>query len=168
MNGVLLVNELENFLETYSQKLRQAQAELECKLEKAPQGSLKIVCKKTCTQFYYRKSPEDKEGMYIPKKDRDLVKKLAVKKYAEKAVGPLCKQIQLVEKMLACNQEKALQQAFEGLHKAARPLVEPVLNEPERLAQKCRPWNMKVSPLTKPKATFLPAATSRCVLNLKL
>ena len=38
MNGVLLVNELENFLETYSQKLRQAQAELECKLEKAPQA----------------------------------------------------------------------------------------------------------------------------------
>lgn len=154
MNGVLLVNELENFLETYSQKLRQAQAELECKLEKAPQGSLKIVCKKTCTQFYYRKSPEDKEGMYIPKKDRDLVKKLAVKKYAEKAVGPLCKQIQLVEKMLACNQEKALQQAFEGLHKAARPLVEPVLNEPERLAQKWQAVEYEGLPFDKTESHF--------------
>ena len=136
MNSILLANEVENFLENYRQRLKEAQSKLEVELEKAPQGSLKIVCKKTCTQFYYRKSPEDKEGMYIPKKDRALVKKLAVKKYAEKAVGPLRKQVKLVEKMLTGNHEKALQQAYAGLSKEARLLVEPVLLEPEQLAQK--------------------------------
>ena len=136
MNSILLANEVENFLENYRQRLKEAQSKLEVELEKAPQGSLKIVCKKTCTQFYYRKSPEDKEGTYIPKKDRALVKKLAVKKYAEKAVGPLRKQVKLVEKMLTGNHEKALQQTYAGLSKEARLLVEPVLLEPEQLAQK--------------------------------
>lgn len=154
MNSILLANEVENFLEDYRQKLKQAQSKLEAELEKAPQGALKIVCKKQYTQFYYRKGPGDKEGSYIPRKEAALVKKLAVKKYAEKAMGPLCKQIQLVERLLACNQEKALQKAFEGLHRAARLLVEPVLLEPEQLAQKWKAVEYEGLPFDKTESHF--------------
>ncbi len=154
MKSILLVNELENFLEAYRQKLKKARSELEGELVKAPQGSLKVVCKEKLTQFYYRKVPGDKEGTYIPRKEADLVKKLAVKKYAEKTVGPLCKQIQLVERLLACNQEKALQLAFEGLHKAARLLVEPVLLEPEQLAQKWQAVEYEGLPFEKTDRQF--------------
>lgn len=154
MNSILFVNELGNFLVGYRQKLKQARSELEGQLVKAPQGSLKIVCKKTCTQFYYRKSPEDKEGTYIPKKDRDLVKKLAVKKYAEKAMVPIRKQVKLVEKMLTGNHEKALQQAYAGLPKEARILVEPVLLEPELLAQKWQAVEYERLPFDKTDTQF--------------
>ena len=154
MNSILFVNELGNFLVGYRQKLKQARSELEGQLEKTPQGSLKIVCKKKCTQFYYRKGPGDKEGSYIPRKEAALVKKLAVKKYAEKAVGPLCKQIKLVERLLACNQEKAMQKAFEGLHRAARLLVEPVFLEPEQLAQKWKAVEYEGLPFDKTESHF--------------
>ncbi len=136
MNKYLIAKEFENFLNGYLEKLKEALGMFEAEVEKAPRGSLKIVCKKSCTQFYYRKSPEDKEGKYIPKKERGLVKKLAGKKYAEKSLVWLRKQVQLVEKILADNCEKELLQVYEILPIAARVYVEPVLISPDLLAQK--------------------------------
>ena len=136
MNKYLIANEFENFLNGYLEKLKEALGMFEAEVEKAPRGLLKIVCKKSCTQFYYRKSPEDKEGKYIPKKERGLVKKLAGKKYAEKSLVLLRKQVQLVEKILADNCEKELLQVYEILPIAARVYVEPVLISPDLLAQK--------------------------------
>ena len=136
MNKYLIAIEFENFLNGYLEKLKEALGMFEAEVEKAPRGSLKIVCKKSCTQFYYRKSPEDKEGKYIPKKERGLVKKLAGKKYAEKSLVWLRKQVQLVEKILADNCEKELLQVYEILPIAARVYVEPVLISPDLLAQK--------------------------------
>ena len=102
MNKYLIAKEFENFLNGYLEKLKEALGKFEAEVEKAPRGSLKIVCKK----------------------------------YAEKSLVWLRKQVKLVEKILADNREKELLQVYEILPIAARVYVEPVLISPDLLAQK--------------------------------
>ena len=44
MNRYFIAKEYETFLKEYEEKLKAAQVKLEAELEKAPQGSLKIIC----------------------------------------------------------------------------------------------------------------------------
>lgn len=59
-------------------------AKIEKSLAKAPEGNLLISKCRDNSQFYLREDSKQKKGKYIKKGERDLIKKLAQKKYDQK------------------------------------------------------------------------------------
>ena len=53
-------------------------------LKDAPQGTLRLSSSKKWTQYYHCKSGEKKNGVYIPKTNKELIHRLAQKSYDEK------------------------------------------------------------------------------------
>lgn len=51
-----------------------------------PDGKIHIVRNKGRLQYYLRTNPQDKSGVYIPKKQTKLVRRLLQKKYNEEAL----------------------------------------------------------------------------------
>lgn len=68
------------------------------RLQKAPDGTLRISSGKRRIQYYYRTKPSDRDGIYLS--DRKLISRLAQKGYDEKLQNRLRKEIQAIDQFM--------------------------------------------------------------------
>ena len=74
-----MLNERKLYLEKLVDRLSK-------RIEAAPQGSLRINTSNNKKQFFWRKEPGDKDGMYIPRKQFPMAQALAQKDYDKKVL----------------------------------------------------------------------------------
>lgn len=112
----ILRQELQNILELKKKSLKTA-----------PQGHLRIAQAKKGKkiQFYHFTNPKDLKGKYIPHSKLNFAQKLAQKDYDEKLIKLLQKQITLIEKYLAINENK-INELYTKMSYTRQQLVKPV------------------------------------------
>ena len=94
------------------------------RLEKAPEGTLRISKKWNKNQFYYKTGLYE-PGKYIPKKDRPLAVQLAQKDYDTKLLKVLKEQQKAIESFIEAYDPDAAEQVYEKLSEQRKALVTP-------------------------------------------
>ena len=94
-------------------------------MEDAPQGKLRLGKSQGCVRYFYIKEGERK-GIYIPKKEEELAKRLAQKSYDEKVLRLVEKRLPQIEKILKDYEENEIEKIYLKEHIARRKFIEPV------------------------------------------
>ena len=92
-------------------------------LEKLPEGRLRIAVKPSGPQYYL--SGGEKE-VYLQVKDRKLVENLAQRRYCEKVVRQVEKELKQMESLMAVYQEDMLAEVWKEMNPLRRELVCPI------------------------------------------
>lgn len=79
-----------------------------------------------CTQYYHCKEGTPHNGVYIPKKEMELVKALAQKSYNEKLLRYTEKTSKQIEKLLKNYEDDKIEKIYESEHPKRQMLIEPV------------------------------------------
>ena len=96
-------------------------------LKKAPEGSLYITNNKKQCQYYWRKSKEDRHGVYIKKKNKKLIWDLAQKEYTLKLLTKVEENKKYIEKILnKYNFDEGIQ-VYEKLNPLKQTIVHPYI-----------------------------------------
>ena len=122
MNKQLIVEELQQEEKKLNSIIRKAQK----RLQKAPEGSVRIVKHGKGYQFYLRKKPTDTSGKYMPASERKKAIALVQKKYDQRIVQAAEKQVRVIQRFLQGYEPDALKSAYTILSKIRREKVSPV------------------------------------------
>ena len=95
------------------------------RLEKAPEGALRIIKKWNNHQYYHRTGPNDSNGTYIPEKHHPLAARLAQKDYDTKLLKVLNEQQRAIDRFLNDFDPAAAEQVYEKLSEQRKQLVTP-------------------------------------------
>lgn len=98
-------------------------------IEGAPRGNLHVVKRGKITQFYHRTDPTDKSGAYIKKSNLSLLRKLSQKKYDQKIIKLLAKEIRHIRIFLRNYKPCELSGPFSELNEEEKRYVTPVCME---------------------------------------
>ena len=131
-NGNYPVKKVREQLEMREVYLLQLQKEKEQMLMKAPEGSLRICNHGNRTQYYVRNNPKDFSGVYIAKKDFEIVRGLAQKDYDKKVLDAIQKERNAIQKYLSGYPKLEPEQIYENLHKERQKLINPVCETDEQ------------------------------------
>ena len=93
-------------------------------IDNSPSGSLRIIKNRNQFQYYLRKTKQDTEGTYIPRRDHDVVVRLAQKDYDTKLLAELEKQLKAMERFLKDFNPDAAQQVYEKLTEPRKALID--------------------------------------------
>ena len=94
-------------------------------LKKAPEGSLYITNNKKQCQYYWRKSKEDRHGVYIKKKNKKLIWDLDQKEYTLKLLTKVEENKKYIEKILNKYNFDEGVQVYEKLNPLKQTIVHP-------------------------------------------
>ena len=123
-------------LETREKYLTQLIKEKEKAISSAPEGFLRICCRRDGkTQYYYRHDPKDFNGSYIREKDLDLAQILAQKEYDQKVLRASEKEQKTIRKFLADYPAICAEQILERLHPARQKMITPIVETDEQYIQ---------------------------------
>ena len=112
-------------------------------MTKAPEGSLRTSTINGHFR-YYRFGNENKNGIYLPKKEIELAASLAQKDYDQKIIASAEKELSIIDQFIS-QQNASVEDIYDALSPARRALVEPVrLPDDEYIARwleskKCEP-----------------------------
>lgn len=95
-------------------------------LKNAPKGSLRIGTSQGCTQYYHCKAGAPHNGVYIPKKEMELVRQLAQKSYNEKILRYTEKTAKQLEKLLKNYEDNKIEEIYSSEHQKRQALIEPI------------------------------------------
>ena len=99
---------------------------LKKEIDKAPEGSLRIIDKKTYTQYFWRTDSKDTNGKYIPNEKVKVAKALAQKEYNKQVLKLALKEEKIISKYSKLLSLESYQKIYDDLHKARKRLVEPI------------------------------------------
>ena len=111
-------------LENISKEIEKHIRRIRKRLEKAPEGSLRVSKTHGTCQFY-NKTELYQPGKYIPRKDRPLAVRLAQKDYDKKLLEALTSQEKAIEKFIKDYDPDAEVQVYEKLSAPRKELVTP-------------------------------------------
>ena len=131
------MKKVRRILEIRKNQLLKLKEEKEKSLLRAPKGLLRVNCQGGRIQYYRRENASDANGVYLRKKDRDLVRRLAQKEYDQKVLRAVEKELGAIERYLAGYPVTGVEEVYEKLHLERQKLVVPVW-EPEE--QYVRRW----------------------------
>ena len=114
------MNELDKLLMEIEKNIK----EVSIRLEKAPEGSLRIS-KSSNKHQYYCKTAIYQPGKYIPRKDEVLAVRLAQKDYDSKLLKVLKEQQKVIEQFRKGYDPNAAMQVYEKLGEPRKSLVTP-------------------------------------------
>ncbi len=92
-------------------------------LERLPEGRLRIAGKKGRPQYYQSVSERD---MYLHVKDRTVAEQLAQRRYCEKIIRQVEKELRQMESLAAVYQEDLLAEAWKEMNPLRRELIHPL------------------------------------------
>ena len=95
-------------------------------LEKAPEGTLRLGTSQGCTQYYHCKDGAPRNGVYILKKEMELVRALAQKSYNEKLLRYTEKTSKQIGKLLDIYEDDMIEKIFKSIHPKRQGLITPV------------------------------------------
>jgi len=96
------------------------------RLEDAPIGNLRIAKSQGCIQYYHCTDETTHNGVYLPKKELGLVKKLAQKAYDKKVLKYAEKTYSQITRLLNEFQDDKLERIYLSENINRRELIEPV------------------------------------------
>ena len=105
-------------------------------LQKCPEGSVRISKHKGGVQFYYRKEKQEKNGLYIPTKERATALRLIQKRYLERVASAAEKQKRAIESFLRKYDPGALADVFKKEGELRRGLLHAVELPDEEYAKR--------------------------------
>ncbi|MCR5704794.1 MAG: hypothetical protein K6G85_09230 [Eubacterium sp.] len=117
--------ELRKLLINEKERLLNAGKIVRDRMKDAPQGKLRLGKSQGCVRYFYIKEGERK-GIYIPKKEEELAKRLAQKSYDEKVLRLVEKRLPQIEKILKDYEENEIEKIYLKEHIARRKFIEPV------------------------------------------
>lgn len=94
------------------------------RIRNVPSGSLRISKRKNKYQYFHRINPNDFNGTYIPRKDHDIVVRLAQKDYDTKLLAELEKQLKAIERFLNTFDPEAVKNTYEKLSEPRKALID--------------------------------------------
>lgn len=129
-------------LEKISKEIEERIKIISKRLEKAPEGTLRVSKKCNKHQFYY-KTGLYQPGKYIPNKDRALAVQLAQKDYDTKLLKVLKEQKKAIENFIEAYDPDAAEQVYEKLSEQRKALVTPEYLSDEEFVQQwmSQPYN---------------------------
>lgn len=105
-------------------------------VNRAPKGKLRITSANGVPVYYHREEPSDKIGKYISQGDREVARKLAQKRYAEKMIIEIKHQIDLLDKLVEYGKDSRFLEIYEKNNPQRRKLITPyVISDEEYVKQ---------------------------------
>ena len=95
------------------------------RLQKAPEGSVRIIKHRNDFQFFLRNTPEDKTGTYIPISERQLAISLIQKRYDTQVIASSEKQLRVIDKFLKNYNPKLLQDIYSSMSAGRKAYTKP-------------------------------------------
>ena len=124
-----ILHQREKYLETVEEGVIK-------RLHSAPEGALRVSSANNRIQYYYRKKPSDKNGVYIPGSNHQLVEKLAQKEYDEKVLKVLEKERKAIKAFFKNSPAHNLEELYDTLSVARRRVVIPVAETDDMFVKK--------------------------------
>lgn len=110
-------------LKKRNQELKSILKDCRKQLENLPEGRLRIAVKPSGPQYYL--SGGEKE-VYLQTKDRTLVENLAQRRYLEKVVRQVEKELKQMKSLMAVYQEDMLAEVWKEMNPLRKALVQPL------------------------------------------
>lgn len=109
-------------------ELKNAHGRINASLSKVPDGKIHIVNSGGRVQYYLRKSPQEKSGMYLSKSDKQQIRLYLQKSYDEKVLKILEKEIKILEQFvrLFSGLDEALQKVYESYPDKSKQFLQPI------------------------------------------
>ena len=127
----LLDSSFETAIRLRKEYLDRYVARLKKDIAKAPSGMLRISPRKTYTQYYWRQSPSDRNGVYIRAKDKKLAVDLAQRDYNKCLLNIIEEERQLAAKYCSLLEEKPVARVHNSLNRYKQELVISIEDENE-------------------------------------
>ncbi len=140
------MNNIREEMEARKNYLLGLQATSRAALEGAPQGTLRICGENERAQYYHRMNAEDSDGKYIGRNNRALAMQLAQKRYNEKVLISVQKELRAIEKYMIIMPETCAEDIYEKLHEARKKLIVPIRETDEQYIEEWqnRPYTGKL------------------------
>ncbi len=94
-------------------------------LSRAPEGYLRVLDRKTYAEYYWRRTPDDMNGAFIPKREWETAHDLAQKDYDIRILKRAERELKLVDKYLAFVSDNSISDVYEHLSQKRKVLVVP-------------------------------------------
>lgn len=107
-------------------KLEKLKRSKEAALKRAPEGKLRINNTKSGPQYYYRKHGNEKTGIYLPKKEIVLVRRLGQKDYDQRTLKSIQDEIDAIKKCLRKYPCPAAEEVFYIMSEQRKNLINPL------------------------------------------
>lgn len=117
-----LRKQLKNELE----RLKEISRKTERSLKEAPKGALRLSKSQGSTQYYYLTKGAPRNGKYISKKDSDLVRRLAQKKYDEEILKYANNAVHKIAGLIDIYSDDRIEEIFYSEHPERQKLIAPV------------------------------------------
>ncbi len=127
---------IEQVLEERRKLLLSAENRAEQRLRRAPEGSLRTSLCKGSTQYYWRKKSSEYNGIYIPKKKRNLAARLAQKNYDKKLIEAIREETGSIDSFLESRFGQRAEQVYKSLSDARKELVTPGVETDEQFVER--------------------------------
>lgn len=117
---------LKQMLEQEEMHLAKLVKRAQTNLKNAPEGTLRLSCNKNKVQYYHSTKGGKYNGVYIPKSEQELAKRLAQKDYDEKLLLCAQKRLKQIDKILFDYEDDEIENLFLKQHLERQRLVQPV------------------------------------------
>ncbi len=101
-------------------------------LEAAPEGRLRTSNHRGKTQYFHRRKPNDRNGIYLQEEKTNLAAALAQKDYDERILNAAENEIQAIHNYFKKVPEKTVESIYPELPEARQRLVTPII-EPDEI-----------------------------------
>ena len=142
--------------EGFKEQVRQRKEALEKLIEMLhekelsyPEGTLRIVDKKSYFQYYWRKEMTDHNGIYVSKDDMATAKALAQKDYDQKVLVKAKEEFKFLSKYWEFISENTLEDIYAGLHRGRKMIVTPLVPEKDQMVAKWLDESYEPMPFTE-------------------
>ena len=91
----------------------------------APEGYLRIQDRKTYVEYYWRRDPNDRNGVFIPKREWHIANDVAQREYDSRLLALARREQKLLTKYLSFSEKNELASVYDRLSDRRKELVTP-------------------------------------------
>lgn len=140
----------------FQEKMLQRKAALEKligmlseKVKNYPEGTLRIVDKKSYFQYYWRKEACDTNGTYIPKEYMATAKALAQKDYEQRVLAKAKEEYKFLSKYWEYLLGNTIEDVYADLHRGRKMIVTPLEPERDKMVEEWLAESYETMPFTE-------------------
>ena len=123
------------YLQDEKKRFEAIKKSAEERFRRAPEGTVYINKHRGGIQFYFRSSPEDKKGRYLPVADKEKALALVQKKYDHQIAEAAGKQIAVLDRFMRNYDPDCLKKIYETASDVRKELIVPAELPDELYAQ---------------------------------
>ena len=148
MNNLELLppDNLQQQMQSYSERLFSAIIHLRASLAKSPAGRLRTALRGNKARFYHVTDPKKPSGTYIPRHEETLAARLAQKDYDSAALAQLERQLELINQFIIDYNPQAFDDVYANLPNFRQRLVTPARLPDEEYSKRWQALPYKSKP----------------------